>query len=645
MKSKTSCFNKTVFKKNITHFWPVWLLVLAWNLFILPFMIFDNYLYHGDLSYLTAERLANEKINEIVNCIRIYMEPGMLFIFSVLVVMAVFSYLYTARSAYAIHALPVTRKELFLTNYVSGLLFLIVPEVIGFLLGTIVSAACGYTSLNYLLEGMFCAVGTSFFLYSFTVFIAMFTGQLVAVPIFSLILNFLYIGFRMILAELSGSISYGMTGDYQSSSFDILSPLFYLSDKVGVSFDYSKEYAVCKGITGTEVVAGYAAAGVVFVAAAFLVYRKKQMETAGSLIAVSWIAPVFRWGVACCGAMLFAILGCQIFRNSFLAALISAILFGGIFFFGSQMLLEKGFKVFKKKRLLECGAFLALLAVVFLSVEFDLFGQEKRVPKAENVERAYVDGMFLVSGDDAEQIKEIMEVHRQIIASKKEFERRAKADVSGEEIRYVRIKYVLKNGSVMQRSYCVPLTEEGTKQTNEVYGRLVDMMVQPEVYLKEMFGIGYENNKLQGSYLDLYDDDTQSHNYQFSDEDTEKLYQALLADLEAGTISDMLRRQWSGTDEEYEAYEEDTYYNSISFDFFNKDGVVQSYDVYQDTVQSYDGTISSYFRTYSQSSGASVTFDKNCKNIIQALKDTGAIQSEDDLVSIREMNRRQEETE
>ena len=29
MKSKTSCFNATIFKKNITHYWPIWLVYLC----------------------------------------------------------------------------------------------------------------------------------------------------------------------------------------------------------------------------------------------------------------------------------------------------------------------------------------------------------------------------------------------------------------------------------------------------------------------------------------------------------------------------------------------------------------------------------------------------------------------------------------
>ena len=171
MKSKTSFFNKTIFLKNITHFWPIWLMILVWNLFIMPFMIFNSSLQYKMLNNITEQEISILRSNDILGIVAVYANPVILFVFSVIAVMAVFSYLYNSRSAYTIHALPVTRKELFITNYVSGLLFLIIPEIVGFLMGTLVSAVCGYTSMNHLLTGMLCAGGLSIIFYSFTVFI------------------------------------------------------------------------------------------------------------------------------------------------------------------------------------------------------------------------------------------------------------------------------------------------------------------------------------------------------------------------------------------------------------------------------------------------------------------------------------------
>ena len=210
MKSKTSFFNKTIFLKNITHFWPIWLMILVWNLFIMPFMIFNSSLQYKMLNNITEQEISILRSNDILGIVAVYANPVILFVFSVIAVMAVFSYLYNSRSAYTIHALPVTRKELFITNYVSGLLFLIIPEIVGFLMGTLVSAVCGYTSMNHLLTGMLCAGGLSIIFYSFTVFISMFTGQLMAVPIFTVILYFLFVGCRSLVALLMSMISYGM---------------------------------------------------------------------------------------------------------------------------------------------------------------------------------------------------------------------------------------------------------------------------------------------------------------------------------------------------------------------------------------------------------------------------------------------------
>ena len=59
--------------------------------------------------------------------------------------LAVFSYLYSAKSTNMMHALPVNRLELYVTNYLSGLIFLIVPEIITFFITVL---AVSYTHLD-----------------------------------------------------------------------------------------------------------------------------------------------------------------------------------------------------------------------------------------------------------------------------------------------------------------------------------------------------------------------------------------------------------------------------------------------------------------------------------------------------------------
>ena len=626
MKSKTSCFNKTIFLKNITHFWPIWLMITGWNLFIMPFMIYNTSLDYRGIKDITEKELQQMKSNDLLSITSVYINPVVLFLFSIIAVMAVFSYLYNSRSANTIHALPVTRKELFLTNYISGLLFLIVPEAVGFLLGTLVGAMCGYTSINHLLTGFLLACGISFVFYSFTVFIAMFTGQLMAVPIFTFIINFLYVGMKSLVELLMSILSYGITLDITSSKADILSPLYYIIRHVKLVHDYNGEYSVCTGFAGKNILAGYCVAAVVFVIAAYLIYKIRDMETAGSLISIPWISPVFRWGAAFCGGVLFCIIFCGIMGISgsgavFAVVLVTGIIFGVIFFFGAQKFLEKGFRVFHKKRIIECGVFLLAFAILYVAIEVDLFGFEKKIPDISQVESVNVDAISGAVITDPELIQEVMEIHRQIIDSKKEFERYSETE---QDTYYTYIRYNLKKGT-LNRRYEIPISKEMLQDPDTVIHRMVEFVASPSVYRGAVFSVGDENIKLQDGRIDLYDKNGEYSDYEFSADELEEIYRAFLADVEEGNFKENIYNKYRYDN----SWDQMTYYNSIDIDYISKDKK-ENADV--DGYGYTNMTASVVYNAYIQ-------FDVNCKNIIAALVKTGVIDSEEDLITIDEKNK------
>ena len=618
MKSKTSFFNKTIFVKNITHFWPIWIMILLWNLFIMPFMIYNQSLAYRFTDGWSAKDLAQRRIDDILGIVDVYMNPAILFIFSVVAVMAVFSYLYNARSANAIHALPVTRGELFLTNYISGLLFLLVPEIVAFLLGTLVSVFCGYTAINYLLLGLLYAAGISFIFYSFSVCIAMFTGQLFAVPIFSLILNFLYVGCKGILIVIMSAISYGISPSFTSGKLDVLSPLYCLSKDVGRSYVYEEGVSATKGLVGGDLVIAYAVAAAVVLIIAYLIYQKRNMETAGSLISVSWISPIFRWGVAFCGGGLFSVIGCMFLNvvsgsSLFFSLFAFAILFGGCFFFVAQMFLEKGFRVFRKKRWIECGVFLGIFACLLIALECDLFGQEKKMPDEADIDKAYINAHSIMEGSDPELIEEILEIHSQIINSKKEFE----AYEVDNRTYYVGVKYFLKDGSVLKRDYNVPMSNEVLEDPSSVLYQIADLNAKPDVLEKSIFSIASENVEPQGGTIDLYNENGEWYQHEFSKEDIQKVYQAVLADIEEGNFKDFIFQRYN--EEEGEWYDSAT----ININYTGKEDIISAYTRYSG---------GSGYHTEDVDYGyASVEFDKNCKHIIEALIETGAVKQEEEL--------------
>lgn len=148
MKSKTCCFNKTIFKKNMTHFWPLWALYSCYLIVSLPVGLWFNMRYYlQDDSYSQLQR----QVYAISGAMRAAMNPVITFAFAAVMIMAVFSYLYSAKNTNMIHSLPVDRRELFVTNIISASAFMIVPQILTFIITVFVCIGAHITNIQYIL--------------------------------------------------------------------------------------------------------------------------------------------------------------------------------------------------------------------------------------------------------------------------------------------------------------------------------------------------------------------------------------------------------------------------------------------------------------------------------------------------------------
>ncbi len=104
MKSKTSYFNKTIFVKNMFRFWPIWVLYLAILIFSMPVNLF----------VMTHPPITDPyKLQALSVALGWRLRTLPLCVFALLSAIAVFSYLYSARSCDTLHAMPLQRRELF----------------------------------------------------------------------------------------------------------------------------------------------------------------------------------------------------------------------------------------------------------------------------------------------------------------------------------------------------------------------------------------------------------------------------------------------------------------------------------------------------------------------------------------------------
>ena len=207
MKSKISYFNKTIFKKNMTHFWPLWAFYFCLLLYLLPLSLWLN-----TQSYRTWESYTSSQIQQMViwQTFEWAMNPLFTFLFAIFAVMATFSYLYSAKSTNMMHALPVNRLELFVTNFISAAACMILPQLIIFVISIFSCMALHITNLEYILFWLGATTGITFFALALGVFVAMFTGQLIALPCYYFIINFLYVGCSYLITILIQACCFGV---------------------------------------------------------------------------------------------------------------------------------------------------------------------------------------------------------------------------------------------------------------------------------------------------------------------------------------------------------------------------------------------------------------------------------------------------
>lgn len=216
MKSKTSFFNKTVFKKNLTRFAPV-MAVYTLCLILGMMMLYQINEEMGRTFWFASRIAGNLQLMGLVNLL-----------FAPLVAMLLFGDLYNSRMCNALHAMPMRRETLFLTNVVSGLLFSMIPTAVMALLSvpllnaTIVENAWQIALLWYV--GTNLQFITFFGVAIFSVDQGKFTSLLIyaAVGIVFAIVGLLL--YRKRNLECAGD----------AIAFPILQPLFQLVCAVGV---------------------------------------------------------------------------------------------------------------------------------------------------------------------------------------------------------------------------------------------------------------------------------------------------------------------------------------------------------------------------------------------------------------------------
>ena len=296
------------------------------------------------------------------------------------------------------------------------------------------------------------------------------------------------------------------------------------------------------------------------------------------MVAVGWLRPVFRYGVA----GLCALLGGQLLYSLFwygfqqgdsydtLPMVVCLLVAGAIGYYGASMLLAKSLKVFRGswKGLL---AVLAGCALVCCVLHFDLLGIASRVPEAADVQEISVDvanNYYTFDPQaDAELLEQLRTLHQAVIADEAyiremeplQYSTLSEAEDPDTTFTGLRLTYILKSGAQVERWYSLPLTRGRMAQPG-TYDYLLDQFVNSETLKVRRLHLNDDRWTVDGGSLYA---EARGEGYDLGSREASAILEAVGRDLAAG--------HW-GTYDWFDSDRGDDYAISLDLSFVERAG-------------------------------------------------------------------------
>lgn len=512
MKLRASFFDKTVFRKDILRFAPLWALYFIGGLLVMM-TVTDS-----DAGYYAASTVG-ESIGPlaVVNIV-----------YAALVVQLLFGDLYNARLCNALHAMPMRRENWFFTHVLAGLCYSLVPNALGIFFIMFRMQEFWFVAFIWLL-GMTLQY---LFFFGLGVLCAMCSGNRIAMAALYGIVNFASLLISGFCQLVYVPMMYGV--ELNTDGFDLFCPVvelaanndFVLWERQQSGTGYVRYF---DGFgDGWGYLAILAVLGVVFLAAGLLLYRRRKLECAGDFIAVRPLGPVFSVVFSLCVGAVFGLFG-ELVDSSYVPYLILGIIVG---WFVGRMLLARTVKVFRIKELMSVGAVVAVLFVSIFLVQIDAFGIVRWTPLASQVKSVtianyksasysgingyydyYYGNCISLEITDPQTVEEVIKAHEDILARQNE---------ENVNSRYPAVfVYQLENGKTVCRSYSAPAGGTSYQIINKLLYTPENIMGCDswEQLVKNMEMLSIDGEKVIGESL------------------TRKMVQALWTDCEEGYVS------------------------------------------------------------------------------------------------------------
>ena len=421
MRSKTSFFNKTIYKKNLTRFAPVW------GLYTLC-LVLGVVLLYSNGGTMKQFHFAKNYINDMFSIMAV-VNLG----YALLVAQLLFGDLYNSRMCNMLHAFPINRESWFITNVVSGLTFSLVPTAVMALVAAPLLMGSIFENAVVLSPLVFLAANLEFVcFFGMASFAAMCTANRFTMAAGYGLLNAGAMIAYWLIDTVYTPMLYGVITPV--ALMWNLTPMYHMSERQFVEstasfYDLREIYgdrlegAVAQ-FTITDqwphlwIIAGV---GILFALLALILYKKRDLECAGDAVAFSWLVPVFE---VLCAVFVATATEYTLENLLYIEATSRWTLFLGLIvgWFIATMLVERSARVFRPKN---CTGLLILSAVFGVSLaltHFDVLGIEDYIPAASKVKSVQLatDWSSFRKMEDVQEIEAMLDLQRESLAERVE---------------------------------------------------------------------------------------------------------------------------------------------------------------------------------------------------------------------------------
>lgn len=444
-----------------------------------------------------------------------------IFVLPVLVSILLFKYTNEEKSSSFIHGLPISKRKLYITNILTGIVMYVIPFLVNLIIILLLNLGemGKYIQFADIMKwfGICMLYNTIFF--AFATFIGTFCASKISHGILTYILMYAPVGVLVLTSTITENILYGFKG--LSSNFEEFTKLPFI--KIIEDFREMSSYYLDQAIKfETSTIIIYIISIIVMLVLGYFIYKKRKLEITKEFIAFKGIRSFVKYAATFLVNLLSYMYFYDVIGKHNIRTLLASFVITLIAYLIIEMILKKTYKVFKS--IIGFIIYAVVITITFVILNTGAFGYETRIPKAEDVEEVSF-GMRneTINFKEKQNIENIIDFQQKLVDEKKK------------GYTEYTLEYKLKDGRKITRKYDI---------NNSLYKEELNKILTSNEYYEEKIKQIEDVQKIKRITINI------SYKEQYSTK-TVRIKESDMSDFIENLIKDIKNRKATINDNEY----------------------------------------------------------------------------------------------